>query len=350
MKKTITAQEFVGIFESDGNISFYLQVVSAKTGGFKMSVNLNFIISQAKANIDLLDEVKRFAGGGTIKTRRARPNTNEQEGGQLIINAQSEEGKKILQVFKDYPLKLKRVARDLEVLKAIIAVRGNNRVLTARQKAMILLLSYQNSSQIQPNSTVIKKRPIFELKDKLALTKTDFKDGWAEIKRDYLPKIIEAEIVTKQKISDEYFRGFFIGDGELGISYQSSATSCTPTFKFTITDSDKEFLLSIKEKLGCGQVEKEQNNAFQFRIQSKEQIAEKIFPILSDGYLPSGRQKAFDIFKEAYLMSLTDDIKTKDGWERFVELTYALNLEGSRRKKTIEEFISLGDILENNED
>lgn len=350
MKKTLTAQEFVGIFESDGSISIYLQVIRKKTEGFKMSVNLEFNISQAEANIDLLDEVKRFAGDGRIITRAARENTNEQESARLSINAKSDAGKKILQVFKDNPLKLKRVTRDLEILKGIIEIRGTNRVLTARQKAMILLLTYQTSSQIQPRSTVIKRTPIIKLKNKLALTKADFKDGWAEIKKDYLPKIEKAEIITKQEISDEYLRGFFIGDGELGISYQLSNTSCTPTFKFTITEPDREFLLSIKEKLGCGQVEMEQNNASQFRIQNKEQIANKIFPILSNGYLPSGKQKAFDIFKEAYSMSLTDEIKTSAGWKRFVELTYPLNLGGSRRRRSIEEFISYGDILEKDED
>jgi hypothetical protein len=353
---TMSEESFVGFFEADGQAKVSIQVAKAKIKGYKLSTSLTFEMSQAQANIDVLENVKTLLGGGQIYLRKPRANTNEQPSARLSIKLQSTAGKKILSLFDKYPLRLKRVARDLEIIKAIVEIRAgdargtNNRILTSRQKSLILLLAYQNSSQLNVKSTVNKKKPIIELKQKFDLTKEYFKNGWAEIKQKYLPKIKAAEkntetLTKNTPFSKDYILGFFIGDGELGVSHhlQYEQGVPYPAFKFSITDPDKDFLLAIQDTLKCGTVTKEFNSAYQFRIQSKKDIANKIFPILSTGFLPSGKQKNFDKFKEAYELSLTKEIRTRAGWAKFVELTYDLNLSGSRRQHTKEELIALGE-------
>ena len=116
-----------------------------------------------------------------------------------------------------------------------------------------------------------------------------------------------------------------------------------PTFSLTITDPDQGFLSAVKQKLGCGTVGKEYNSAFQYRIQNKKDIVDIMLPILSNGYLPAGRQKALDTFSKAYLLSLSNDINTPKGWREFVELTYNLNVSGLRRKQSMQDIISYGE-------
>ena len=119
-QKDLTKEEFVGFFDADGSISINLQVSKAKNSGFKMSVNLHFEIAQAQSNIDVLKQINKLVGGGgKIKTREPRKNTNEQPSARLSINVNSSSGEEVLNILKLDPPRLKRVARDLQILTSI---------------------------------------------------------------------------------------------------------------------------------------------------------------------------------------------------------------------------------------
>jgi hypothetical protein len=345
-----TEAQFNGFFDADGSIRLGVNVrKSSKTENYKISFQVDFCITQVSKNKDILDEtINLFKLKRRVASTKRKNNLIEFK---LIVPSRTTDGQILINHFNRNNPILPSRRRDYFIAVKMLGILGiKRRVLSTINKVFLTYLCYGNSSQIT-TSSVIKKEPIDIIFQKLNITAAEQEAGKKlafEFLTDLELKLKNYKDSLNQIIlSKEYMVGFYIGDGTLGVSFQHNKLLKTASlgFYWGIVDPDKEFLTCFKKSINCGRIAgagKIPGNCYELSVTIIREINKKILPILDTSYLPSGRKKQLDTFKQIVSLETNPTLRLEsNNWEKIIDLAFSMSFN-SGRKYSKEELLILG--------
>jgi hypothetical protein len=148
------------------------------------------------------------------------------------------------------------------------------------------------------------------------------------------------------KLSCQYITGFIQGDGGVTISFRKEKTAkgirkISYCFHIGQHISSLDLLVNLKTFFQCGRIQKISPTYYRYMVSDIESLVNKILPHFISYPLKDVKRKHFEIFSE-----VCNKIKNKQhlkhkGFVTIVKLAYNMNMEGKRRKFTMEEYLKL---------
>lgn len=138
-------------------------------------------------------------------------------------------------------------------------------------------------------------------------------------------------------LPDDYIVGLYIGDGSLEFRVRFNP-NININFRFSITVSkdSRSILKAIQRKIDGGTIiEKNNGSNFQFSLDARGIIKNKVVPLLGQFKMPYAKQRQLNIIKELLVLIDQDKHKNKTGLLHLIELWAELGtLHQAQRTKT----------------
>ena len=142
-----------------------------------------------------------------------------------------------------------------------------------------------------------------------------------------------------------YLVGFIDGEGCFSVSIKKQKDTrfgivVDPVFSVVQHESRLVLLQLLKRTIKCGRIEKKhgQQDTYQFVVDNRRQLAEKLIPFLEKHHL-IGKREELEKFKEIVERLNRKEHYTKQGLIKLVKLAYKMTKQ--QRKRDIEEVLKI---------
>lgn len=135
------------------------------------------------------------------------------------------------------------------------------------------------------------------------------------------------------ELTDQFIVGLIDGDGCFYVNFLKDAQL---SFLFQITGDleQKPLFLKIKEKFNLGTIQQEGSNTL--KITGKNQLRETLIPWMDKYSLFTEKRNHYKIFKHLVILYPP---KTRKLFIEMIELGYNMNLQGKRRKFSLQDYL-----------
>ena len=143
-------------------------------------------------------------------------------------------------------------------------------------------------------------------------------------------------------MEDHYIAGFVDGEGSFHVAFQRSIDVRTgwqaiPEFHVSQHVSSRDVLEAIRERLGCGIIKANHRGSRSDRthvlvVRNRQDLSTSVIPFFERYSLHTQKKSDFELFRQVVEMMNQEMHLSTDGFARIVELGYAMNANGSRRR------------------
>ncbi len=143
-------------------------------------------------------------------------------------------------------------------------------------------------------------------------------------------------------MDDHYIAGFVDGEGSFHVAFQRSVDArigwqAIPEFHVSQNACSRNVLEAIRERLGCGIIKANHRGSRSDRtlvlvVRNRQDLSIRVIPFFERYSLHTQKKRDFELFRDVVRMMNRDVHLTADGFARIVELAYAMNANGSRRR------------------
>jgi hypothetical protein len=143
-------------------------------------------------------------------------------------------------------------------------------------------------------------------------------------------------------VDDHYIAGFVDGEGSFHVAFQRSVDArigwqAIPEFHVSQNACSRSVLEAIRERLGCGVIKANHRGSRSDRtlvlvVRNRQDLSIRVIPFFERYSLHTQKKRDFELFRDVVRMMNQDMHLSADGFARIVELAYAMNANGSRRR------------------
>jgi hypothetical protein len=143
-------------------------------------------------------------------------------------------------------------------------------------------------------------------------------------------------------MDDHYIAGFVDGEGSFHVAFQRSADirigwQAVPEFHVSQNVSSRHVLEAIRKRLECGNIKANHRGSRSDRTQvlvvrNRRDLTMKVIPFFERYSLYTEKKHDFDKFGKIVAMMNAGRHLSVDGFSEIVNLAYAMNANGNRRK------------------
>jgi len=157
----------------------------------------------------------------------------------------------------------------------------------------------------------------------------------------YTPVSAQKEIVRN---IPEYITGYVDGEGCFTVTFNLEAKALLgwelrPSFSVSQNEDRRQVLDIIRKYFECGYIRRDYaDKTVKFEIRDHRELKEKVIPHFEKFPLLSKKQKDFELFRVICSIIDQGEHLKKDGFIKILNLAYAMNGSG-KRKRTKEEII-----------
>ena len=134
-----------------------------------------------------------------------------------------------------------------------------------------------------------------------------------------------------------YLTGYADGEGCFCVSFNRSQRhqlgwEVRPSFSVSQNCDRKEVLELYKKHFNCGTIRPDRSDkTLKFETRDLEKLVSKVIPHFETYPLISGKRKDFEKFKVICLLMKDGVHRTREGFERIVDIAYQMNGSGVRK-------------------
>ena len=143
-------------------------------------------------------------------------------------------------------------------------------------------------------------------------------------------------------MEDHYIAGFVDGEGSFHVAFQRSADTrigwqAIPEFHVSQNEASRHVLEAIRERLGCGIIKANHRGSRSDRtlvlvVRNRQDLSTRVIPFFERYSLHTQKKNDFELFRQVVGMMNQERHLSADGFTRIVDLAYAMNANGSRRR------------------
>ena len=143
-------------------------------------------------------------------------------------------------------------------------------------------------------------------------------------------------------MEDHYIAGFVDGEGSFHVAFQRNPDvkigwQAIPEFHVSQNVSSRNVLEAIRERLGCGIIKANHRGSRNDRthvlvVRNRYDLAMKVIPFFDRYSLHTEKRNDFRRFKQVVEMMMLGAHRSTDGFTKIVDIAYAMNAGGNRRK------------------
>lgn len=143
-----------------------------------------------------------------------------------------------------------------------------------------------------------------------------------------------------------YIAGFVDGEGSFHVAVQRNPTTrlkwqVVPEFHVTQNDGNQHVLELIRDVLGCGHLKPNHRNSLRDRtyvlvVRNHGDLATKVVPFFRRFPLRTTKRTDFDRFAKVVAGIAQGRHRDRDGLQEILTLAYAMNQNGTRRRRPLE--------------
>ena len=143
-------------------------------------------------------------------------------------------------------------------------------------------------------------------------------------------------------MKDHYIAGFVDGEGSFHVAFQRNPDvrlgwQAIPEFHVSQHVSSRSVLEAIRERLGCGIIKANHRGSRKDRTQvlvvrNRHDLAMKVVPFFDRYSLYTEKRNDFRRFKLVVEMMVLGAHRSTEGLAKIVEIAYAMNAGGNRRR------------------
>ena len=148
----------------------------------------------------------------------------------------------------------------------------------------------------------------------------------------------------KARFDCDYVSGLIQGDGGVSLSFRDPRKrkkGIKYCFHIGQHLNSLDLLVRLKDFFQCGKIQKVSPTYYRFMVSDLESLLNKILPHFVAYPLKDEKKDQFNIFSEVCKMVKHKEHLTEEGFEKIVRIAYKMNMDGKRRKHTMEEYLKL---------
>jgi len=161
--------------------------------------------------------------------------------------------------------------------------------------------------------------------------------------KEYSDLFDPSELPRRRKELHYYLAGFADGEACFSVSIKRLSTArfgwvIDPVFH--ITQNRQNILELFRRVIKCGRVIKKpgQPETFQFIVENRRQLVEKVIPFF-ERYRLLSKRKDFELFSEIVRRLERKEHWTREGFEAIVRMAFQMNSSGKQRRNRLDDIL-----------
>lgn len=316
-KFTFTGWWLTGFTQADG--SFVVSFESRKEGTLPFRPRPVFVLTQSKRELDMIKALHSYLGVGSLRINKDTVD--------IVVSSITELLQVIIPHFDKYtPFGGKRISYLIFRTVVFSIKRKEHTTLVGFLSILDLCYFMHNSS----TRTLQTKNSILETLVAKFGTLPDFTPFSLDLIKEH---------DSLSSITFDYVAGLTDGDGSINFSFSGVRRRVVANYTITMGNEDYSVLEGLLHFFKCGTIYKLRSDASRFTIENSKNLVDKVLPVLKSVHLNTVKQEYIAPSFEVWNILAKEGISSDLNLFRVVDLVYAINIAGKRRKLSKSEYL-----------